>query len=82
MCSLSKEQSILSRETIQNAFLTELRPFFELEFLSSIKHPAAERWYAHAVLLLIDIMTLEDIAFSKPFLQTFDVYKLITFSFY
>ena len=30
MSSLSKEQSKLSRETIQNAFLSELCPFFRL----------------------------------------------------
>ena len=29
MCSLSIEQSILSRETIQNALLSELCPFFD-----------------------------------------------------
>ena len=31
MCSLSKEQSILSRETTKNGFL-ELSPFFDLDF--------------------------------------------------
>ena len=43
MCSLSKEQSIRSRETIQNTFFPlELCPL--LDFLSSIKHPTAEYW--------------------------------------
>ena len=50
MCTLPKEQSILSRKTIQ-FFFKELCPFFNLDFLSSIKHPAAERWHLHAVLL-------------------------------
>ena len=52
MCSLSKEQSILSRETIKNAF------FFPF---SSIKHPTAERWHLHAVLLInmaLDVATI------------------------
>ena len=39
MCSLS----ILSRETIQNAFFQNFAPFFDLDFLSSIKHPMAKR---------------------------------------
>ena len=51
MCSLSKEQSMLLRETIQNAFFSELCPFFNSKFLSSIKNPIAERWHTHAVLL-------------------------------
>ena len=51
MCSLSKEQSILSRETIQNAFFFQnYGPFFDLYFLPFIKH-TAERWHPHAVLL-------------------------------
>ena len=37
MCSLSKEQSILSRETIQKAFFSEFCPFFDLNSLSSFK---------------------------------------------
>ena len=32
-------------------FFSELCPFFDLDFLSSIKHPTAERWRPHAVLL-------------------------------
>ena len=61
MCSLSKEQSILSRETIQNTFFSsELCPSFDLDFLScikqdflsSIKHPTAEHWHPHAVHML------------------------------
>ena len=32
MCPLSKEQSILSRGTIQNAYFSELCPFFDLEY--------------------------------------------------
>ena len=40
MCWLSKEQSILYRETIQNAFFyLELCPFLDLDFFSTIKHP-------------------------------------------
>ena len=31
MCSLSKEKSIRSRETIQNAFFSELCPFFDVD---------------------------------------------------
>ena len=61
MCSLSKEQFILSRETIQNAVFSELCPIFDFDFLSSIKHPdflssikhpTAECWHPYAVLLL------------------------------
>ena len=52
MCSLSKERSLLSRETNQNVFFSELCPFFDIDFLSCIKHPSAERWHPHAVLLL------------------------------
>ena len=55
MCLLSKVQSILSRETIQNAFFffqNYASFFFDLDFLSSMKHPTAERWHRHAVLLL------------------------------
>ena len=42
MCSLPKEQSTLSRETIQNAFFPELCPFFDLDFflLSSTRQPS------------------------------------------
>ena len=53
MSSLSKKQSILSRETINYAFFLELCPYFDLDFLSSIKHPAAERWHPHAVRLFV-----------------------------
>ena len=41
MYLLSKEQSVLSKETIQNAFFSELCPFYDLDFLSSINHPTA-----------------------------------------
>ena len=51
MRSLSKKQSILSRETIQNAF-SELCPFFDLDSFLSIKHPTAGRWHSHKVPLL------------------------------
>ena len=52
MCSLSKEQSAVSREIIQKAgFFLELCPFFDLDFLSCIKHPTTERWHQHVVLL-------------------------------
>ena len=53
MCSLSKEQSILSRETIQNAFFffSELCLFSDLDFISSVKHLIAEHWHRHAMLL-------------------------------
>ena len=42
MCSLSKEQFILSRETIKSAFFSELCPFFNLDFypLSSTPQPS------------------------------------------
>ena len=41
------------RDTIQNAFFPESCPFFDLDFfLSSIKHPTAEFWYLHEVILL------------------------------
>ena len=53
MFSLSKQQFILSRETIQNVFCTELCPLCDLGFLSSIKHPTAKRWHPHAVLCLV-----------------------------
>ena len=51
MCSLSKVQSLLSRETIQNAcvFFFRIMPFFDI--LSSLKHPTAECWHWHTVLL-------------------------------
>ena len=48
MCSLSNEQSILSKETIQETFFfffSELCPIFDLNYLSSIKHPTAEHWH-------------------------------------
>ena len=62
---LSKEQSILPRESIQNAFLfSELCPFFDLDFLSSIKHPTAERWHPHVMLLLICLLSLVRCQFS------------------
>ena len=49
MCSLSKEQSILSRETIFFFFFKSC-PFFDLDFLSSIKHSTDKHWHPHAVL--------------------------------
>ena len=56
-CSLSKEQSILSRETIQKAFFfLELCPFLDLAILSYIKHPTGELWHPHAVLLFCVIL--------------------------
>ena len=46
MCSLSKEQSIRSREAIQNAFFFQnFALLFGLDFLSSIKHPIAKHWH-------------------------------------
>ena len=51
MCSLSKQQSILSRETNQNAFLSELGPVLDFNCLSTIEHPTMEHWHLHAVLL-------------------------------
>ena len=43
MSSLSKEHSMLSRETIQNAFsFPDLCPFLDLNFLSSINYPTAK----------------------------------------
>ena len=43
MCLLSKEQSILSRETIQNGFFSELCPFFDfrLFILCKVLHHQA-----------------------------------------
>ena len=42
MSSLSKEQLILSRETIQNDFFfSRIMSLFDLDILSSIKHPTA-----------------------------------------
>ena len=127
MCTLSKGQFLLSRGTIQNAFLfSELSPFFDLEklwhfvisllllkvltwnckyvltfqrailtikgdnskwfffrimsffdldFLSSIKHPTAKRWYLHAV-LLFPCPTM----FSTLPKQNFNFSAVITFS--
>ena len=51
MYSLSKEQSIQSWKAIQKTFFSELCPCFDFDFLTSIKHPMAERWHPHAVLL-------------------------------
>ena len=50
MCSLSKEQSILSWETIQVHYFQNYATF-STDFLFSIKHPIAEHWHPHAVLL-------------------------------
>ena len=58
MCFVSKEQSILSRERIQNAFFLELCPFLDSNFFFSIKHPTAERWHPHAVLFLHPLLVL------------------------
>ena len=51
MCSLSKKQTILSRETIQNTLFPRLCRFFDLDFLSAIMHPTTELWRPHAVLV-------------------------------
>ena len=51
MCSLSKDQSLLSRETIQTAFFSDLCPFFDFNFLFSIKHPTAKHFHPHAMLV-------------------------------
>ena len=51
MFALSKEQSILSRR--QFGFFFRIMPLSRLRFfLSPVKHPKAERWHLHAVLLL------------------------------
>ena len=42
MCSLSKEQSILSRETIQNEFLSELFPFFDCRLFILYQTPHSQ----------------------------------------
>ena len=44
MCSLSKEQSKLSRETIQKVcfFFSRMMPLFQFRLLPSIKHPTAK----------------------------------------
>ena len=39
-------------------FFSELCPLFDLDILSSIKHPTAERWHPHAVLLLTIVVVL------------------------
>ena len=41
MCLLSKEQGLLSRETIENAFFFRNMLFFDNDFLSFLKHPTA-----------------------------------------
>ena len=63
MCLLSREQSLLSRETDENAFL-ELCPVFDLDFLSSIKHPSAKHCHLHAVLMLNIDMKPENLQFQ------------------
>ena len=56
-------------ERIQNAFLVlELCPFFDLDFLSSIKYPTDERWHLRAVLLFI--LKLRE----YPCNNTYDIY--------
>ena len=50
MCSLSKEQSILSRETIQSTLFFQNYVPFLLGHLSSIKHPTAVYWHPHGML--------------------------------
>ena len=54
--SPSIEQSVISRETIQNAFFKNYAPLFYLDVKSSIKHPTAVAQHSHlyAVLLLSD----------------------------
>ena len=34
-------------------FFVRIIPFFDLDFLSSIKHPTAKRWQMHGVLLFL-----------------------------
>ena len=68
MCSLSKERAIPSSETIQNGFFfSELCPFFYLDFLSSVKHPTAELWHRHTVLLFLLV---------EKYLQSYDNFRL------
>ena len=55
VCVHYPEQSLLSRETVQNAFFSELCPFYDLAFLS-IKHSTVEHWHLPAVLLNCDIL--------------------------
>ena len=38
-------------------FFSELRPFFDLDFLSSIKHPTVEHWHPHVLLLKLLVNT-------------------------
>ena len=59
MWSLSKQQFILSRVTIQNSFSSKLCPFFDLDFLSSIKQPTAEHWHLYAVFLFCKALRLQ-----------------------
>ena len=50
MCSLSTEQFIPLRLTIQNAFFFfQNYALFSTYFLSFSKHPTAERWHPHVV---------------------------------
>ena len=43
----------MSKGDNSQSIFSELCPFFDLDFISSIKHPTAERWHPHAVLLFI-----------------------------
>ena len=46
MCTLSKEQSILSRDTIQNAFFfLELFPLFNFSCFILYRAPDSEHWH-------------------------------------
>ena len=58
MCSLSKEQPILSKETIQNALFSESCTFFVFDILSSIKHPTAQDWHPYAVVVFSPFFTM------------------------
>ena len=66
ICSLSKEQSILLRETIQNDFFFPvLCPFCNFNVLSSIKHLTAECWHPHVVLLFFLSIQLPTLLFDN-----------------
>ena len=41
-------------------FYSELCPFFNLDFLSSIKHPTAENWHPHVVLLFFSFFSSDN----------------------
>ena len=48
----TKSNPYLQGRQFKMHFFPELCPFFDLTILSSIKHPTAECWHPHAVLLL------------------------------